>query len=163
MAALVMVQIPLAYYLEEKWAKMKNRGTKIFFLACVFTGLGLYSFVIGSLSSESGRGEKANGEEGAPASQGRVLAIDIRGAQFNRRVPLDRRTSIEKRGQDHPSKSSNAYDWTPIARKYLRGESFKLELIHQLNRLSRTDLQKLSEKEWRTLRYKLARDPILHR
>ena len=128
MAAVVMIQIPLAYYLEAKWAKMKNRGTKVFFLACIFTGFGLYPFVAGSLTSESGRGNKPSRGEGkwgggAPASQGRVLAVDIRDAQFNQREPLDRRTSVEKRGQGHPNKSSNVYDWTPIAQRYLRGEA----------------------------------------
>ena len=156
--ALVFIQLPLIYYLEDKWNKIKNRKTKIIFLLCVLVSFGCYPFVAGSLFQGS-TGGGSNPSAGVAGKSGGRTASS--GASLNKNTKSGT-TQKENLEQEQSVRSVYVYDWAKVARRYLSGVKFKAALLRKLQRLTRKQLQKLSEREWRTLRDKLAKDPILH-
>ena len=156
--ALIFIQLPLIYYLEGKWNKIKNRKTKIIFLLCVLVGFGCYPFATSSLFQGSTGGD-SNPSAGVAGKSGGRTASSGASLNKNTKSGTTRKEDLEK---EQSCRSVYVYDWAKVARRYLSGVKFKAALLRKLQRLTRKQLQKLSEREWRTLRDKLAKDPILH-
>jgi hypothetical protein len=156
--ALIFIQLPLIYYLEDKWNKIKNRETKIIFLLCVLVGLGCYPFVTGSLFQGS-TGGGSNPSAGVAGTSGGRTASSCASLNKNTKSGTTQKENLK---QEQSVRSVYVYDWVKIARGYLSGVKFKAALLRKLQRLTKKQLQKLSEREWRTLRDKLAKDPSLH-
>ena len=155
LVALVMLQLPLAYYLNDKWLKMKNRSTKIGLLICAVVGFAGYSLTIGSmsgwLSGKSDSGKQGTSSGGKAHGSGLMKPEKKETGEIN---------SLPRQVNYDPARKAIQMDHlTQIARNYLEDKPQPHDHLRRLydNAKHRQNFN-LTDREWRNLRMKLAKN-----
>jgi len=164
LAGLVLVQLPLAYYLNDKWLKMKNRSAKVWLVVCAILGFGCYSYTIGGISRFSA-GNSGSSKRGK-TQRVYYYSIEPDHGVAKKEPQMKPAWTVSSRMASLPSGNLEiqGYEdkWTELARKYLRGTTVPPNDVLLLNDKSKNRRHfELTDREWSALQSKLARDPIV--